>query len=82
MEVPRDEASVRVVLGSEGAVGELPGLLPAAFIVALRSLLKAGEAFESSHQRSPQGKPREPRVGDTCWPGPQGPSSISDAAPW
>ena len=82
MEVPRDEASVCIVLGEEGATGVLPGLPPVALITAPRGLLKAGEDFESGHRRPPRGKPRQPCVADTCWPGPQSLSSVSNAAPW
>ena len=57
MEVPRDEASVCIVLGAEGATGVLPGLLPVALITAPRGLLKAGEDFESGHPGESPGSP-------------------------
>ena len=79
MEVPSDDAGVHVMLGAEGAAGVLPGLLP-----LTRSPARL-ECWGILSQRPPEttpGKAQEPSMADTCWPGSQGPSSISDAAPW
>ncbi|CAN0501469.1 unnamed protein product [Rangifer tarandus platyrhynchus] len=69
MEAPRDEASVCIVLGAEGAAGVLPGLLPVALIAALRGLLKAGESLRAvtgDHPGKAQGALRGRHV--LAWP--------------